>query len=292
VWALLDSPGAAGAYAFTIRPGARTVLETQAVLYMRNDVQVLGIAPLTSMYFSGKSKPTPDDYRPEIHDSDGLFLSTGKGERIWRPLLNPGVLGVSTFQDSNPKGFGLLQRERDFAQYQDTAANLQARPSLLVEPSEDWGDGEVRLIEIPSQSETNDNIGAFWVSRWPAKKGERKQYLYKLSALKDEPMLSPAGRVVATRTSAVSYAPKQRRLVIEFSGGDLPSLEPQQPVESDVSVTNGKVARTYVEALPWTRNWRLFIDFEPDGKNPIELRAKLTLRGLPMTETWTYLHRP
>jgi glucans biosynthesis protein len=292
VWALLDSPGVAGAYSFTIRPGARTVLETKAVLYMRNDVQVLGIAPLTSMYFSGKSKPTPDDYRPEIHDSDGLFLATGKGERIWRPLQNPGALGVSAFQDTNPKGFGLLQRERDFVSYQDSAANLQVRPSLLVEPLEDWGDGEVRLLEIPSQSETNDNIGAFWVSRWPAKKGERKQYLYKLSALKDEATLSPAGRAVAARSSAVSYAPKQRRLVVEFAGGDLPSLEPQQPIESDVSVSNAKVARTYVEPLPGTRNWRLFIDFEPDGKNPIELRAKLSLRGAPLTETWTYLYRP
>jgi glucans biosynthesis protein len=189
VWALLDSPGATGAYAFTLRPGARTVIDTKAVLYMRNDVQVLGIAPLTSMYFSGKSKPTPDDYRPEIHDSDGLYQSTGKGEQIWRALQNPGALVVSAFRDSNPKGFGLLQRERNFDRYQDTAANLQSRPSLWVEPSENWGDGEVRLLEIPSQSETNDNIAAFWVSRWPAKKGERKQYLYRLSALKDEPAL-------------------------------------------------------------------------------------------------------
>lgn len=292
VWALLDSPGAAGAYAFTLRPGARTVLETKAVLYMRNDVQVLGIAPLTSMYFSGKSKPTPDDYRPEIHDSDGLLLSTGKDERVWRPLQNPGALNVSAFQDSNPKGFGLMQREREFDRYQDTAANLQARPSLWVEPLENWGDGEVRLLEIPSQSETNDNIAAFWVSRWPAKKGERKQYLYKLSALKDEPALSAAARVVASRSSAVSYAPKQRRMVIEFSGGDLASLEPQQPVESDVSLSNAKIARTYVESLPWTRNWRLFVDFEPEGKNPIDMRAKLTLRGAPLSETWINLYRP
>src|SRR5262249_52543033 len=155
---------------------------------------------------------------------------------------NPGALAVSAFQDSNPKGFGLLQRERDFDRYQDTAASLQARPSFWVEPSEGWGDGEVRLIEIPSQSETNDNIAAFWVSRTPAKKGERKQYLYRMSALKDEPALSPSGRVVATRSSAVAYAPKQRRMVVEFSGGDLPSLEPQQPVESDVQVSNAKVA--------------------------------------------------
>jgi glucans biosynthesis protein len=292
VWALLDSPGAAGAYSFTVRPGARTVLDIEAILYLRRDIEVLGIAPLTSMFFSGKARPSVDDYRPEIHDSDGLYLATGRDERIWRPLQNPGALTVSAFQDSNPKGFGLLQRERDFDRYQDSAAGLQARPGLWVEPAEGWGDGEVRLLEIPSQSETNDNVGAFWVSRWPARQGERKRYLYRLSALRNEEALSPGARVIATRTGAVPYLPKQRRLVVEYAGGDLASLEPQQPVESDVALTNAKVTRTYVEALPWKRSWRLFIDFEPQGKQPVDMRATLTLRGAPLTETWTYQYRP
>ncbi len=292
VWALLDSPGATGAFAFTVRPGMRTVIDTKCVLYMRNDVEVLGIAPLTSMFFSGKAAPTHDDYRPEIHDSDGLYLSTGKGERIWRPLENPSALAVSSFGDSNPRGFGLLQRERDFDRYQDSGANLQERPGLWVEPVGDWGDGEVRLVEIPTQSETNDNIAAFWVSRWPARKGERKEYAYRLSALADEPALSPAGRVTATRASSVPYAPKQRRFVVEFAGGELGSLQPEQPVTADVSLTNGKVSRTYIEALPWKRSWRLFIDFEPESKKPVDLRAVLKLRGAPLTETWTSLYQP
>jgi glucans biosynthesis protein len=150
VWALLDSPGATGAYSFTIHPGARTVIDTKCVLFMRNDVSLLGIAPLTSMFFSGKAARARDDYRPEIHDSDGLYLSTGKGERVWRPIENPAALAVSSFQDSNPRGFGLMQRERDFDHYQDTAANLHVRPSLWVEPVGDWGEGEVRLVEIPT----------------------------------------------------------------------------------------------------------------------------------------------
>lgn len=293
VWALLDSPGAAGAFSFTVQPGARTVIDTRSVIYLRNDVAVLGIAPLTSMFFAGKASPARDDYRPEIHDSDGLLLSTGKGERIWRPLENPGALSVSSFQDSNPRGFGLLQRERDFDRYQDTGASLQTRPSLWVEPVGDWGDGEVRLVEIPTQSEANDNIVAFWVSKWPARKGERKEYAYRLSAMTDEAALSAAGRVVATRTGSVPNAPKQRRVAVEFAGGDLTSLEPQQPVASDVSVTNAKVTRTYVEALPGRKSWRLFIDFEPEGgKKPVEMRAALTLRGTPLTETWTSVYRP
>jgi glucans biosynthesis protein len=292
VWALLDSPSATGAFSFTIRPGTRTLVDTKCVLFMRNDISLLGIAPLTSMFFSGKATPARDDYRPEIHDSDGLYVATGKGERIWRPLDNPGALGGSAFQDNNPRGFGLMQRERDFERYQDTGANLHVRPSLWVEPVGDWGDGEVRLVEIPTQAETNDNIVAFWVSRWPAKKGERKDYAYRLYALSDEAALSPAGRTVATRVGAVPNRPKQRRMVIEFAGGELASLEPEQPVTSDVALTNAKVQRTYVEALPWKRGWRLFIDFEPDGKKPVDLRAVLQLRGQTLTETWTGVFRP
>jgi glucans biosynthesis protein len=292
VWALLDSPGATGAYSFTIHPGARTVIDAKCVLFMRNDVSLLGIAPLTSMFFSGKAAPARDDYRPEIHDSDGLYLLTGNGERIWRPIENPAALAVSSFKDKDPRGFGLMQRERDFDRYQDTTANLHARPSLWVEPVGDWGEGEVRLIEIPTQAETNDNIVAFWVSRWPARKGERKEYVYRLSALSDEPALSPAGRVTATRTAAVPNQPRQRRMVVEFAGGELTSLEAQQPVTSDVALANAKLKRSYVEALPWKRSWRLFIDFEPEGKKPVDLRATLKYRGATLTETWTGVFRP
>ncbi len=292
VWALLDAPDATGAFSFVIRPGARTVVNTHAVLFMRNDVELLALAPLTSMYFAGKASPPRDDYRPEIHDSDGLFMITGAGERIWRPLSNPQALAVSSFSDSNPKGFGLLQRERDFAAYQDSAANLQARPSLWVEPNEGWGDGEVRLVEIPSQSETNDNIVAFWVSRWPARKGERKEFNYRLSALGDEAALSTQARTIATRGGTVPYASKQRRVAVEFAGGDLDSLSPEQPLSAHVSLTGGKVMRTYVEPLPSRKSWRLFIEFEPDGKKVVDMRASLGLRDQVLTETWTYAWRP
>lgn len=292
VWALLDSPGATGAFAFVIHPGARTVVDTKAVLFMRHDVSLLGIAPLTSMYFAGKASPPRDDYRPEIHDADGLFMLTGKGERIWRPLTNPSGLAISSHQDTNPRGFGLLQRERAFAQYQDTSAHMEKRPSLWVEPAGDWGDGEVRLIEIPTKAETNDNIVAFWVSRWPAKQGERHEYSYRLSALTDDAALSPQARVVATREAGVPYNDKARRMVVEFSGGELAGLLPEQPVEARVSLSSGKLIRSYVEPLPSGKSWRLFIDFEPEAKKPVDIRASLELRGAPLTETFANVYRP
>jgi glucans biosynthesis protein len=259
---------------------------------MRNDIGLLAIAPLTSMFFAGKASPPRDDYRPEIHDSDGLYVSTGAGERIWRPLQNPAALAISSFSDTNPKGFGLLQRERDFNQYQDSAAKLERRPGLWIEPKAAWGDGEVRLVEIPSPSETNDNIAAFWVSRWPAKKGERKEYDYRISALDDEAMLSPQARVVATRAGAVSNAEGQRRFVIEFQGGKLASLPADQKVEANVSLSAGKLKRSYVEALPTQKTWRLFLEVEPDQKKPVDMRAFLTLSQQPISETWSMVWRP
>jgi len=292
VWAVLDSPGAAGAFAFVIRPGARTVVETRALLFIRHDVSLLGIAPLTSMYFVGKASPPRDDYRPEIHDADGLAVLTGRGERLWRPLANPSSLAISSFTDTNPRGFGLMQRERSFTQYQDSGTRLETRPSLWVEPIGDWGDGEVRLIEIPTPSETNDNIAAFWVSRWPAKQGGRLEYRYRLSTLSDDAGHPPLAQVVAMRTAAVPYNNKTRRVVVEFAGSELGSLQPEQPVEAQVSLSSGKLIRSYVEALPWQKSWRLFIDFEPDGKKPVDMRATLALRGAVLTETFVNVHRP
>ncbi len=292
IWALLDSPSATGAFSFVVRPGGRTVIDTHAVLFMRRDVGLLGIAPLTSMYFTGKTTPPRDDYRPEVHDADGLAMVTGRGERIWRPLMNPPSLLVSSFVDTNPRGFGLLQRERRFDRYQDTGAHMQARPTIWIEPKGDWGEGEVRLVEIPSQAETNDNIVAFWASRQPAKQGERKEYDYRIFALSEEPAASNLARVVATRASAIDDAPRHRRLVVEFGGGDLAALRPEQPVSANVTLSSGKIVRTYVEPLPGKPNWRVFIDFEPEGRKPIDMRATLELRGMTLTETWIYAWRP
>jgi glucans biosynthesis protein len=159
VYALLDSQSATGAYRFVIKPGLATICEVKAHVFMRQKVQKLGIAPLTSMFFHGElTDRFMDDFRPEVHDSDGLLLETGNGEWLWRPLVNPRRLNVSSFQDTNPKGFGLLQRDRDFSNYQDLEALYQRRPSAWIEPVGEWGKGVVQLIEIPSSAERYDNI--------------------------------------------------------------------------------------------------------------------------------------
>jgi glucans biosynthesis protein len=290
--ALLDSPGVAGAYSFVVRPGRRTTVDVTAALFARHDISLLGIAPLTSMFFMGKTgRRHATDHRPEIHDSDGLLIASGSGERIWRPLSNPSALAVSTFQDRNPRGFGLLQRERTYAQYQDQEARYHMRPSLWVEPSGDWGDGEIRLIEIPTDSEVHDNIAAFWTSRAPTRRGQEIELRYRLSALSDEPALSPGGRVTAVRVFRAPD-PKYWRLAIEFGGGDIAGLRPTQPVEADVTVSSGRLSQARTEPITSESTWRLFVDVQPDGKKPMDVRAHLRLHGEVLSETLSYTVRP
>ena len=292
LYALLESPGASGAYAFTVTPGERTTVDVDARLFVRHGVSMLGIAPLTSMFLSGKSGPWRDDFRPEVHDSDGLALLTGEGERIWRPLGNPGALQVSSFVDNNPRGFGLAQRERRFDRYQDGVAKYETRPSLWVEPKGDWGEGEVRLVEIPPPSEYHDNIVAFWVSRWPAEKGAALEYRYRLSALSDEAALAAEARVVATRQAPVDGNGKARRLVVEFEGDTLVRLPEQRLVESNVEVGGGKLLRAEIDRTPGSTNRRLFIDVEPDNRRAAEIRAFLTVDGKRLSETFSIQLRP
>ena len=163
VYALMDSPSIAGAYRFAISPAATLVMEVDAALYPRKDIARLGIAPLTSMFLYGENdRRIANDWRPEIHDSDGLAMWSGSGEWLWRPLVNPAHLRFNAFLDQNPRGFGLLQRDRTFDHYQDDGAFYDRRPSLWVEPRSDWGKGSIQLVELPTVDETADNIVAFW----------------------------------------------------------------------------------------------------------------------------------
>jgi glucans biosynthesis protein len=162
IHAPLQSPSVVGAYTFTAQPGDETVMDVDATLFAAGG-QLFGIGPLTSMFLFDESSPARfDDYRRAVHDSDGLQILSGNGERVWRQLANPKTLQVSAFTDQSPRGFGLLQRKRRFDAYEDFEARYELRPSLWVEPRGDWGQGHIELIEIPTEREIHDNIVAFW----------------------------------------------------------------------------------------------------------------------------------
>jgi glucans biosynthesis protein len=203
VHALLDSESASAAYRFTIRPGDTTVFDVEMAVYPRVDLEHAGLAPMTSMFFFGPNdRKDVEDFRPSVHDSDGLAIFNGRGEELWRPLHNPRDLQVSSFADLNPHGFGLMQREKDFSAYQDLESNFERRPSLWAEPIGDWGEGAVKLIEIPTKEEIHDNIAAFWLPKAPlAAKGEHT-YTYRLHWGPDTPKSTSLARFSRTGIGA------------------------------------------------------------------------------------------
>ncbi len=296
VYALLDSRSLTGAYRFTIRPGAQTVVHVEARLFPRQEVQKLGIAPLTSMFFHGENSSRAfEDFRPEAHDSDGLLLNFSTGEWLWRPLDNPRTLHVSGFQMQSPRGFGLIQRDRDFSSYQDLETRSESRPSVWVAPHGDWGQGRVELVEIPTKSDTNDNIVAYWVPDKRPKPGEIVAFAYTLSWYGRDAARPPAGRAVATRRDRGTKE-NAHRFVIDFAGKNLEAIPANRVLRGAVSVAGGDAAGEVLDQQvvknPVTGGWRLSFQVRPAKKDAVELRAFLDQGGETLTETWSYVILP
>ena len=300
VYALLESPSVAGAYRFVIEPGSTMVMDVDAAIYPRAGVERLGIAPLTSMYQTGENdKRMANDWRPEIHDSDGLAMWTGSGEWIWRPLANPENLRFNAYGDENPRGFGLMQRDRDFDHYQDDGVFYERRPSLWVEPKAAWGKGSVQLVEIPTVDETFDNIVAFWHPEQAVEPGQELLFGYRLYWGTQMPADTRKAKVVATRTGIGGVVGQPRkyfswRFAIDFAGGQFPMLGSNIKPELELSASSGKVELTSVRPLHAINGYRAMFDLiPPEGDNtPINLRLFLKAEGHALGETWMYQYSP
>ncbi|NDL71590.1 glucan biosynthesis protein [Vreelandella alkaliphila] len=296
--ALMDSPSLSGAYRIRLTPGENTEAEIEAELFARSDIEKLGVAPLTSMFAFGEmSAERPDDFRPQVHDSDGLLIQTGADEWIWRPLQNPSSVRVSAFMDSAPNGFGLMQRERDFGRYLDLEAHYHRRASQWVEPLDDWGPGHVELVEIPTPDETHDNIVAYWVAEEALKAGESRRLHYRTYTLNEQPAAHQLGSVIRTRhgSAAVpgeadSPSADQRQFVVDFQGGKLDDISSSDVVELDISVLNGEILLPQVKTLP--NNGKRATFRLPPNTAPSDIRLRLIHDGDPITETWNYVWYP
>lgn len=300
LYAILDSPSVTGAYRFQLRPGSVTQIEVSGELYPRRSIEKVGIGALTSMFLYAENSGNRrfDDFRPEVHDSDGLMAQTGVGEWTWRPLVNPRSLRVNRFMDQSPHGFGLIQRDRDFSHYQDPEAHFDQRPSYWVEPLGDWGKGGVELVEIPTDEAIHDNIVAYWVPAAAVQPHKPLSFAYLLHAFSRSAQWPPGGRAVATRLGSATIAGtpqatgSQRRMMIDFAGGDLDDLNGSQPVQAQVTANGGQVDMVSVERVPQSGVWRASFRLKPSGDKPIDLRCYLTLYGEALSETWTYLWNP
>ncbi|QWA28937.1 glucan biosynthesis protein G [Pseudomonas sp. RC3H12] len=296
IYALLDSPRSTGAYKLTLRPGEDTLVDVKSRVYLRENVSRLGIAPLTSMYLFGPNQPSKVmNYRPALHDSEGLAIHAANGEWLWRPLNNPKHLAVSNFSVENPRGFGLLQRQRAFSDYEDLDDEYEKRPSAWIEPKGDWGKGTVDLVEIPTADETNDNIVAFWSPEKLPEPGKPFEYDYRLRwTIKEDQLHSQElGWVKQTLRSAgdvkqsnlIRQTDGSVALLVDFIGPNLAALPADTAVRSQVSVgDNAEVVENNLRYNPETKGWRLTLRLKvQDPKKSTEMRAAL-LRDVPVEQ--------
>ncbi|HEX7438370.1 MAG TPA: glucan biosynthesis protein G [Caldimonas sp.] len=293
IYALLDSRRVAGAYRFVLTPGVETTMQVTARLYLRDKIGKLGIAPLTSMFSFGENQPGRDDYRPEVHDSDGLSIQLGDGEWIWRPLVNPRRLLVTSFGTSNPRGFGLMQRDRSPASYEDPEALYERRPSAWIEPVGRWGTGRIELVQIPTPDETNDNIVAFWVPQSLPSPGKPLDIAYRIHW--QSAGTTPAGKgwVVQTRRGR-GFGKKvdgEINYVVDFDGPALRSLAASADVEPVIWVdANAEVRERNLFKNPVSGAWRMTVRIKRnDAAKPVELRGYLKQQQSTLTETWSYI---
>lgn len=295
LYGLLEGPSLCGAYRFVLSRAKGVLMDVEAALFLRQNIDRFGIAPLTSMYWFGEAtKAAALDWRPEVHDSDGLALWTGAGEHIWRPLNNPSRTMACAFSDNNPRGFGLLQRDRSFDHYLD-GVHYERRPSLWVEPLGDWGNGSVQLVEIPTDDEIHDNIVAMWVPKEPAEAGNQYRFKYRLHWLSEEPYPSSLARCVATRLGNGGLAGRPRpkgvrKFFVEFSGAPLEKLAPSEKPEAMLWASRGTFSNIFSGIVPdgQADRWYAQFDLSVEPGEPVEMRLYLSLKGETLTETWLY----
>ena len=304
VYALMDSPRATGAYRFDITPGAQTTTTVHSRVFLRGGVgqpiATLGVAPLTSMFFFGENQPRKEDFRPEVHDSDGLMVATGEGEWLWRPLQNPKQALVTSFATNNPKGFGLMQRDRQWSSYEDVEARYERRPSAWVRPLHDWGAGRVELVQLPTPDETHDNIVAYWVPAQLPAPGQPLEFAYELSWQGGEQQRPPGAWVAQSRRGmgymkqGAAALRQQVQYVVDFEGPALQALPEGAAVKAVVSSdANGRVLESNAYRNPATGQWRMTVRIQrAHAGRPVELRAFLQHDNHAVSETWTHIILP
>ncbi len=284
IYALLESESATGAYRFTVTPGITTTMDVDMTVFPRSDLRVVGIAPLTSMFlFDETNRGRLDDYRPEVHDSDGLMIESSSGEQIFRQLANPTKLQVSTFTTQPPKGFGLVQRSRDQSDFQDFENQYERRPSAWIEPKGEWGSGGVELVEIPSGRESNDNIVAFWRPAHGLPANRPAHFEYRINWLAEPALPKGMGEVLATRSGA-SLDGKRRVFILDFAGAG----EKIDGLHLDLAASTGKISNATLVSNAAIHGLRASFELDPNDAELIELRMRVMRGDKPVTETWLY----
>jgi glucans biosynthesis protein len=290
IHALLDSTSLTGAFRFTLHPGDATIIDTELTLFTRVAVDHIGLSCMTGMYlFGGLDHRHSDDVRLSVYDVTGLQILTGGGEWIWRPVANRETLQISAFADHNPRGFGLLQRNRNFDSFGDDDAHWELKPSLWIEPIGDWGDGEVMLLEIPSDSENNDNIIAQWRPKLAVAQGASISFAYRQFWCWTPPA-HPDGAVAVN--SRIGKVGRRQRFVVEFVSDLFADPQKAAEVSPAIEANPGQIVAIHAYPYKERRSIRVVFDLDPGSETFSELRLVLKAANKPVSETWLYRWTP
>lgn len=288
IHALLDSQSVAGAYRFTLRPGEATIVDTELTLFPRAAIDHLGLGGVAAAsLFTPLDRRRVDDPRPMVAETNGLQMLTGKDEWLWRPVSNRETLQISAFVDSDPKGFGFLLRDRALSSYQDDVQHWELRPSLWVEPIGDWGEGSVQLVEIPSESEINANIVAYWRPKQALAAGREATFAYRQFWCWSPPARPPLALAVSAYGGRAPTA-KLRRFIVQFSGDSLGDPQRAATARPVLTTSPGSATNIRVYANPQAKTCRVAFDVDPAGETFCELRLVLHSGDEPISETWLY----
>jgi glucans biosynthesis protein len=287
VHAVIDSETVTGAFRFTIRPGEATIIDTEATLFARASVDNFGLGTMSATHLLGFMDHRKfDDFRPNVSEVCGLQIYTGAGEWVWRPVTNRDNLQISTFVDDKPRGFGLLIRDRAFEDYDDEDQHWEKRPSLWIEPLGEWGQGGVQLIEIPSESEANDNILCFWRPKQPLAAGSETSFAYRQFWCWDPPERPKLARAMTSRSGR--GVGKRRRFFVDFEGEIFAKAETTGELKANVTTAGGKIAFVRMFPSDDKKSMRVLFELDPGNDLSSELRLVLEAQGKPVSETWLY----
>ena len=288
VHALIDSESMTGGYRFTLRPGDVTIIDTECTLFARSAAENFGLGGMTAMFaFNALDRHNVDDVRDAVCEVSGLQMLNGKGEWIWRPVANRNTLEVSAFLDIKPGGFGLLQRERRFSQFQDDVQHWELRPSLWIEPISEWGEGSVQLVEIPTDSEVNDNIICFWRPKASLPAGGDASFAYRQFWCWSPPT-RPTLAIVSDTRSGRGSSGRRRRFVVEFTADQFADGKAVGDIKPACSTSAGTIQNLQTFSSEARKSYRVAFELDPGNDSLAEMRLVLESSGKPISETWLY----
>ena len=290
--AIADSPEATIAFHYEIYPGDDTKVKTKSTIYPRIDTLSVGIAPMSTLYFSGINTLSRYNlYYSQFHYSDNLIISSEKNV-FSQPLENYEQTVVNEVKTKDIKFFGLSQRDRNYDHYQTLFIALHLMPTLWIKPDNDWQKGKVVLVETPANNPNTLNIYAFWVPEEKLHKGKVYSYDYTMHWAINEP--DPDTGPGCVSSTKVGLDGDNICFAIKFTGTMLKKLPAVANITSLTTISsNSKITDIKIQKDPFDNQWIALITaskpVKVDNKqSQVSLSCTLMYGNKPITETWMY----